>query len=94
MALIHNNITVGTTPTPILTLPNGVGYVAVSIQNRDSAAVYVGDANVTSTSGANGGHLIAATSGTFQVWMHGNETIYAVSAAGTTTGAVSLLYSA
>jgi hypothetical protein len=94
MALIHANITVGTTPTPLVTLPNGVGYVAVSIQNRDGAAVYVGDAAVTAASGANGGHSIAATTGTYQVWMHGNETIYAISAAGTSTGAVSVIYSA
>jgi len=94
MALIHTNITVGTTPTPLITIPNGVGYVAVSIQNRDTAAIYVGDASITAASGANGGHLIAATSGTFQVWMHGNETIYGISAAGTSTGAVSVLYSA
>ena len=94
MALIHSNITVGTSPTALVTIPNGVGYVAVSIQNRDTAAIYVGDASITAASGANGGHLIAATSGTLQVWMHGNETIYAVSAAGTTTGAVSVIYSA
>ena len=94
MALIHSNITVGTTPTPLFTLPNGVGYVAVSIQNRDTAAIYLGDVNVTAASGVNGGHLIAATSGTFQVWMHGNETIYAISAAGTSAGAVSVIYSA
>ena len=94
MALIHANVTVGTSPTALVTIPNGVGYVAVSIQNRDTAAIYVGDANITAASGANGGHLIAATSGTLQVWMHGNETIYAVSAAGTTTGAVSVIYSA
>ena len=94
MALIHTNVTVGTSPTALVTIPNGVGYVAVSIQNRDTAAIYVGDASITAASGANGGHLIAATSGTLQVWMHGNETIYAVSAAGTTTGAVSVIYSA
>lgn len=94
MALIHANITVGTTPTALVTIPNGVGYVAVSIQNRDTAAIYAGDINVTAASGANGGHLIAATSGTYQVWMHGNETIYAVSSAGTSTGAVSVIYSA
>ena len=94
MALIHANVTVGTSPTLLLTLPNGVGYVAVSIQNRDTVAIYVGDANITAASGANGGHLVAATSGTFQVWMHGNETIYGISAAGTSTGAVSLIYSA
>ena len=94
MALIHSNVTVGTSPTALVTIPNGVGYVAVSIQNRDTAAIYVGDASITAASGANGGHSIAATSGTLQVWMHGNETIYAVSAAGTTTGAVSVIYSA
>ena len=94
MALIHSNITVGTTPTPLFTLPNGVGYVAVSIQNRDTAAIYLGDVSVTAASGANGGHSIAATSGTLQVWMHGNETIYAISAAGTSAGAVSVIYSA
>ena len=94
MALIHANVTVGTSPTALVTIPNGVGYVAVSIQNRDTAAIYVGDASITAASGANGGHSIAATSGTLQVWMHGNETIYAVSAAGTTTGAVSVIYSA
>jgi hypothetical protein len=94
MALIHTNITVGTSPTALVTIPNGVGYVAVSIQNRDTVAVYVGDANITAASGANGGHLIAATSGTLQIWMHGNETIYGISAAGTSTGAVSVIYSA
>ena len=94
MALIHTNVTVGTTPTPLVTLPNGVGYVAVSIHNRDTAAVYVGDSSITAASGANGGHLIAATSGTFQIWLHGNETIYGISAAGTSAGAVSVLYSA
>ena len=94
MTLFHANITVGTTPTPLFTLPNGVGYVAVSIQNRDTAAIYVGDQNITVASGANGGHVIAATSGTFQIWMHGNETIYGISSAGTSAGAVSVLYSA
>ena len=94
MALIHSNVTVGTTPTPLVTIPNGVGYVAVSIQNRDTAAVYVGDSAITAASGANGGHLIAATSGPFQIWLHGNETIYGISAAGTSAGAVSVLYSA
>ena len=94
MALIHTNVTVGTTATPLVTLPNGVGYVAVSIQNRDTVAVYVGDQNITAASGANGGHSIAATTGTFQVWMHGNETIYGISSAGTSTGAVSIIYSA
>lgn len=94
MTLFHANITVGTTPTPLVTLPNGVGYVAVQIQNRDSVAIYVGDSAVTAASGANGGHTVAATTGSLQIWMHGNETVYAISAAGTSTGAVSVIYSA
>lgn len=93
MALIHANITVGTTPTPLVTLPNGVGYVKVSIQNRDTAAVFLGDSVVTAI-GANGGHMIGATNGTIEISIHGNETIYAISALGTTTGAVSVIYSA
>jgi len=94
MALIHTNITVGTTPTLLVTIPNGIKGVAVQIQNRDSVAIYVGDSAVTAASGANGGHLIAATSGTLQVWMNGNDSIYAISAAGTSAGAVSVIYSA
>jgi hypothetical protein len=91
--LHHDNITVGTSATPLLTLPNGVGYVAVQINNRDSAAIFLGDSAVTNTVGLNGGQNLAANA-SVQIWMHGNETIYAVSAAGTTTGAVSLIYSA
>ena len=93
MALIHNNITVGTTPTPLVTLPNGVGYVAVQINNRDSAAIFLGDNAVTNTVGVNGGQNLAAAS-SVQIWMHGNDSLYAVSAAGTSTGAVSVIYSA
>ena len=54
MALNHTNITVGTTPTLLVTMPNGVGYVAVQVNNRDSAAVFLGDSAVTNTVGING----------------------------------------
>jgi len=90
---VHSNVTVGTTPTLLFTLPKSAIYTAVSIQNRDSAAVYVGDASITAASGANGGHYIAPTTGTFQIWASGGDKVYAVSSAGTTTGAVSVLYS-
>jgi len=93
MALNHNNITVGTTPTLLLTMPNGVGYVAVQVNNRDSAAIFLGDSAVTNTVGINGGQNLAANT-TVQIWMHGNDSLYAVSAAGTATGAVSVIYSA
>jgi len=93
MALNHTNITVGTTPTLLVTMPNGVGYVAVQVNNRDSAAVFLGDSAVTNTVGINGGQNLAAN-GTVQVWLHGNDSLYAVSASGTATGAVSVIYSA
>jgi hypothetical protein len=93
MALTHTNITVGTTPTPLVTLPNGVGYVAVSIYNNDNASIYLGDSAVSVSAGLNQGSVLAKN--TFlQIWMHGNETIYAVSSGGTSTGAVSVIYSA
>jgi hypothetical protein len=93
MALIHSNITVGTTPTPLVTLPNGVGYVAVQINNRDAAPIYIGDANIVVATGANGGSVIAPGA-SLQLWMHGNEFLYAISTGGTVAGAVSVLYSA
>ena len=93
MALIHTNITVGTTPTLLVTIPNGVGYVAVQVNNRDSAAIFLGDNAVTNTVGVNGGQNLAAA-GSVQIWMHGNDSLYAVSAAGTSAGAVSVIYSA
>ena len=93
MALNHSNITVGTTPTPLVTLPNGAGYVAVQVNNRDSAAVFLGDNAVTNIVGVNGGQNVAANA-TVQIWMHGNDSLYAVSAAGTSAGAVSVIYSA
>jgi hypothetical protein len=93
MALNHTNITVTTAPTLLVTIPNGSGYVAVQVCNRDSAPVYIGDSIVTGLSGANGGQTIAP-SATVQVWMHGNDSLYAVSTAGTAAGAVSVIYSA
>ena len=93
MALNHSNITVGTTPTLLVTIPNGVGYVAVQVNNRDSAAIFLGDNAVTNTLGVNGGQNLVAA-GSVQIWMHGNDSLYAVSAAGTSTGAVSVIYSA
>jgi hypothetical protein len=94
MALNHINVTVATTATPLITLPNGVGYVAVQVGNRDTAAIYLGDAGVgVATSTGNAGQSVAANSNA-QIWMHGNDTLYAVSAAGTAANAVSVIYSA
>jgi hypothetical protein len=91
--IVHNNITVGTTATLLFTVPKSANYTAISIQNRDSAAIYLGDSAITVASGANGGHYVAPTNGTFQLWAGGGDKVYAISSAGTSTGAVSVLYS-
>ena len=93
MAYNQANLTVGTLPTTLVTLPNGVGTRQVTIQNRDAASIYVGNSAVVIAAGANGGQVIA-TLGTLQVWLSGNDTIYAVSAAGTAVGSVVVTYSA
>lgn len=90
--LVHTNKTVAVTATALVTLPRSAVYTAVQIHNRDAAAVFIGDATITAASGANGGTQLAA-GGTMTVWLSGGDTLYAISAAGTTTGAVITLYS-
>jgi hypothetical protein len=91
MALVHTNSTVGTTVTPIIKVPAGNQSTPVQIQNLDTAAVFIGDNTITAT-GATRGHSIAAN-GTFQLWLNANDEVYAISAAGTTAGAVVVTYS-
>ena len=93
MALIHRNITVGTTVTLIATIPaGGARSVAVQFQNLDTAAVFIGDSTIT-TSGAGRGHSIAANA-TLQLWLSPGDSVYGISAAGTTAGAVVVTFSA
>ena len=91
MAIVHVNKTVATTPTVLTTLDSITEYTAISIQNNDSASIFIGDSSL-SASGANKGHVIAAAT-TYQLWVRANDTIYAISAAGTAANAVSVLYS-
>ena len=92
MALVHINATVGTTPTQIVQVQTGLQRnIAVQIQNLDAAAIFIGDVTIT-TSGATRGHSIAAA-GTFQIWLNPGDKVYAISAAGTTAGAVVVTYS-
>jgi len=91
MALVHLNASAGTSPSLIFTLENGIGTVPVQIQNGDAAPIWIGDSSITAT-GATKGHVIAAA-GTFQLWLHGNDKVYAVSAAGTAAGAIVITYS-
>lgn len=91
MALVHVNKTVATTATVLTTLNSITEYTAISIQNNDSASIFIGDSTLT-VSGANKGHVIAAAA-TYQLWVRANDTVYAISAAGTAANAVSVLYS-
>ena len=94
MAYNHVNVTVGTTPTAIATIPAGNPYTAVVIQNNHSAALFVGDSTLTATTtGATSGLSVAAA-GNLTVWLHGNSTIYGIVAtSATATGVVKAIYS-
>jgi hypothetical protein len=93
MAFNSVNATVQTVATQIVTLPLTMGQGrAVSIQNNDTASIFVGASNVT-TSGDTKGHVVLAGQ-TYQVWISGGDIIYAISAAGTAAGAVVTQFSA
>jgi hypothetical protein len=91
MAIVHVNKTVATTATLLTTLNGITEYTAISIQNNDSASIFIGD-NTVSVSGANKGHVVAAST-TYQIWVRASDAIYAISSAGTAANAVSVLYS-
>ncbi len=91
MSLVHISATVGTTPTLLCTVETGLGSVPVQINNQNAQPIFVGDTTISAT-GAGRGTRIAAN-GNFQLWAHGGDTIYAISAAGTSAGDVSILYS-
>ena len=91
MALVHLNVQVNTTVTKLFTVQQAGGAIAVSIQNNHSASVFVGDSTIT-TSGATQGHIVAAGA-TYQLWLNAGDTVYAISAAQTSAGAISVLYS-
>jgi len=91
MAIVHVNKTVATTATLLTTLNSITEYTAVSIQNNDSASIFIGD-STTAVSGANKGHVVAAGA-TYQLWLRASDAVYAISSAGTAANAVSILYS-
>lgn len=91
MAIVHVNKTVANTATALTTLNSTTEYTAVSIQNNDSASIFIGDNTVTA-SGANKGHVVASGA-TYQIWLRATDTVYAISSAGTAANAVSVLYS-
>jgi hypothetical protein len=93
MAVQHINGSTFTSAQILHTIKTGLkGAVAVQIYNGHSAAIFIGDATVT-TSGATIGRTIAA-SGSLQLWLNSGDQIYAISAAASAAGAVVLTYSA
>lgn len=91
MAITHLNKTVGTTPTLLFTVPAGNPYTAVVVYNEDNSSIYVGDETVTINGSTKG---VTVKKDTFtQIWLHANDKLYAVSAAGTAANAVTCLYS-
>jgi hypothetical protein len=91
MAVVHDNVTVLTTATALVQIPTGLPYTAVQICNGDSASIFIGDATIA-VSGATKGTVITAGA-VFTIWLHAGDVLYAVSSAGTATGAVTVVYS-
>jgi len=91
MALVHLSNTVGTTATLICEIRVGLGSVPVQINNQNAQPIFIGDTTITAAGAGRGTRI--ASNGNFQVWAHGGDKIYAISAAGTSAGDVSVLYS-
>jgi hypothetical protein len=91
MALVHINQTVVTTPTPLVTIPSGGSYTAVQICNNHTSPIYLGDISVAATGATRGNQL--ASNASVQIWLQPNDTIWAISAANTAAGAISIVYS-
>jgi hypothetical protein len=91
MALVHLSNTVGTTATLICTVQTGLGSVPVQISNQNAQPIFIGDSTITATGAGRGTRI--ASNANFQLWAHGGDVIYAISAAGTSAGDVSVIYS-
>jgi hypothetical protein len=93
MATKHINASTLTTASILFTVdPNARPLTPITLYNGHSAAIFIGDASIT-TSGATIGRTIpAASSQTFYVYP--NDVIYGISAAASATGAIVITYSA
>lgn len=91
MALVHINTETKTTATPLVQIPYGTDYVAIQIYNGHSAAIFLGDGDVTTSGTTRGNSLANGTS--LQIWLKGGDVLWAVSAAASAAGAISVVYS-
>ena len=92
MALSHTTYTVANTPTLIATIPAKSEYTAVLIFNNDNNPIFIGGSNVTVTGTTQGLQVNKSTSSS-QVWLNAGDKLYAISSAGTSANAVTVLYS-
>lgn len=91
MAFNHVNATTFTNTTAIFTAPTSIPrQTPITIYNGHSAAIFIGDATITTSGATIGRTLAAANSQTFYV--NGGDVVYAVSAAGSAAGAVVITY--
>jgi hypothetical protein len=91
MAIVHNSVTVGTSPTIIATIPAGNPNTVVQISNTDAQTIFLGDSTCSTTGAAKG--IRMATNTNLQVSLNSGDVLYAVSAAGTSANAVTVIFS-
>jgi hypothetical protein len=93
MAFKHVNSQTLTTVSALVTIDrNARPLTPVNIHNGHSAAIFIGDATI-STSGATIGRTLAANANQI-FYANPNDVIYAISAAASAEGAVVITYSA
>jgi hypothetical protein len=92
MAIVCAAFTVATTPTLIAEIPEGNPSTAVQISNTDSAALFLGTNLVDHSTTANRGVRMNQSTN-LQLWLNAGDKLYAISGAGTSTNAVSVLFS-
>ena len=92
MAVIHDVFTVGATATLICEIPRKCPPTAVLIFNDDNNPIFIGDPTIT-VSGANIGLKVPKSTSNTQVWLNAGDKLYAISSAGTSAHAVSVLWS-
>jgi hypothetical protein len=91
MAFNHINATTFTTPTAIFTAPTGLPrQTPITIYNGHSASIFIGDSTIATSGATIGRTLTASNSQTFYV--NSGDVVYAVSAAGSATGAIVITY--
>ena len=93
MAFQHVNASTFTSARPILIVEDVIPrQTPITVYNGHSAAIFIGDATITTSGATIGRTLPAATSQTFYV--NGGDIVYAISAAASATGAIVITYTA